>query len=89
MQVDFRLKLGIEGRDKITGFKGIITSVCYSLYGCHQYCIVPPADKEGKLVEGKWFDDGRVDEVGIGINPKEVVADSGNGNDNDNMPNAY
>lgn len=49
-------QLGILGKpvcDKVTGFKGIATSVCFDLYGCVQVIVTPSVD-DGK--EGRWFD---------------------------------
>lgn len=48
--------LGRRAEDKITGFEGVITSVCFDLYGCVQAVISPAIDKDGKLKEGAWFD---------------------------------
>ena len=65
------IKLGQKAKDKITGFKGIITGRAQYLYGCDQYCIVPAAAK-GEIKEGHWFDEGRVEVTGKGIEPKAV-----------------
>lgn len=48
--------LGYKAIDKITGFKGIIDSVCFDLYGCIQVSLKPPMGKDGKVPEGYWFD---------------------------------
>lgn len=53
-------KLGFEAEDKITGFKGVVDSVSFDLYGCIQYALRPPMDKEGKLPNGAWFDSNRI-----------------------------
>lgn len=78
---------GAEAKDKVTGFKGIITGRSIWMYGCDQYCLTPPVDKDGKMVDGKWFDEARIEVVGNGINPETVKADE-NGADWDNMPEA-
>lgn len=49
------ITLGKEGKDKITGFQGIITGRVEYLYGCNQYCLVPKA-KDGEIKSGEWFD---------------------------------
>ena len=64
--------LGKECKDKITGFKGVVTGKAIYLYGCNQYCIVPRIDKEGDIKSGQWFDEGRLEKVGDGIEAKEV-----------------
>jgi len=48
--------LGREAKDKITGFKGVVDSVCFDLYGCIQASLKPPLDKNGKIPEGYWVD---------------------------------
>jgi len=53
--------LGMRGRDKVTGFEGVITSVGFDLYGCIQFILNPGADKDGKLREQVWFDTNRVE----------------------------
>ena len=49
--------LGYKAIDKVTGFSGVITSVCFDLYGCIQACITPKAGSEnGEYKYGNWFD---------------------------------
>ena len=48
--------LGRRAIDKITGFSGVIESVCFDLYGCVQACIKPPLDKDGKFQDAGWLD---------------------------------
>lgn len=55
--------LGLKASDRVTGFKGTISSVCFDLYGCVQVALTPPAGADGKLGDGHWFDVGRL-EVG-------------------------
>jgi len=52
--------LGLEVQDKVTGQKGVVTSVDFDLYGCVQVAITPPA-KDGKVTAGEWFDVERID----------------------------
>ena len=48
--------LGKRGRDKITGFEGIIASITtHYVFKSDQYYIVPAIDKEGKTENGQWF----------------------------------
>jgi len=53
--------LGHKVKDKVTGFKGVATSISFDLYGCVQIIIHPPMDKEGKHKDGMWFDIARVE----------------------------
>jgi hypothetical protein len=52
--------LGLPATDKVTGFQGVISSVSFDLYGCIQVALTPPIDKDGKLVDGRWFDVNRL-----------------------------
>ena len=63
---------GLEAKDKVTGFKGIITAVSLYMYGCAQYCITPPIGADGKTGNNEWFDDGRIEIIGPGINVESV-----------------
>lgn len=56
--------LGLKAKDKVTGFEGVISSVAFDLYGCVQFVLLPPVDKEGKPKDGHWFDSNRVDLLG-------------------------
>jgi hypothetical protein len=53
--------LGLRCEDKITGLAGVVTSVCYDLYGCVQAVINPGLDKDGKPQETYWFDVARLE----------------------------
>ena len=80
-------KFGKKARDKVTGLVGIITGQIVWMYGCNQYCVVPPVDKDGKVVEGSWFDEGRIEIIEPAIEPKDVQV-ARNGADYANMPKA-
>lgn len=51
--------LGREVQDKVTGFRGIVDSICFDLYGCVQ-CSVRPrvVVKDGKqeMTDARWHD---------------------------------
>jgi hypothetical protein len=51
--------LGYRVTDAVTGFKGIVTSIGFDLYGCVQ-CVVTPDAKDGKSGESGWFDHKRL-----------------------------
>jgi hypothetical protein len=65
--------LGKKAKDRVTGFKGVISSVSFDLYGCIQAAITPPVDKNGETTGGQWFDVTRL-EVNTG-NPVMAVPD--------------
>jgi len=62
--------LGHKGKDKVTGFKGVITSLSFDLYGCVTCILSPPLDKDKKIVDGRWFDVTRIE-----ITSKKPVMD--------------
>ncbi len=76
---------GKMAKDKVTGFQGVVTGKLKWMYGCTQYCLTPKVDKDGKLVSGEWFDEGRLEILKDSIRPEEVVAEK-NGCDLRNMP---
>lgn len=52
--------LGSTVTDRITGFKGVAVGHVEYLTGCNQTLVVPPVDAEGKLRDGQWYDDQRL-----------------------------
>lgn len=73
----FKHEMGLEAKDKITGFEGIIVCRCQHLFGCSTYGIAPRVfDKEkGKRGDTEWFDEGRIEIIGQGIKPADVQTD--------------
>lgn len=58
------IELGMEGRDRITRFQGVVMGICYYLSGCTQVLLTPrELTKEGKRPESEWFDLQRIEEV--------------------------
>ena len=53
--------LGLKVQDKVTGYKGVVASVSFDLYGCVQTIVNPGTDKDGKLQESQWFDIARLE----------------------------
>lgn len=53
--------LGHEVEDKVSDFKGVVISMSFDLYGCIQADVRPTKlDKDGKTVNGQWFDVSRL-----------------------------
>lgn len=48
--------LGMHARDLVTGYTGVVSSICFDLYGCVQAAVTPPINKDGKLPDSLWFD---------------------------------
>lgn len=67
------LELGLKAKDKISGMSGILTAKCEFLTGCNRWCITPQELKDGRPIEGMYFDEAQIDVVGEGILPSEVT----------------
>lgn len=68
----FIFELGAKAKDKITGFEGIITGRADHITGCNTYGLKPKIDKDGKVQESEWFDEGMITITGKGIKPNTV-----------------
>lgn len=54
-------RFGKLAKDAITGFSGTITGIATYITGCDQLLLQPRVKAEGgDYVDGKWFDDGRI-----------------------------
>lgn len=71
----FPIELGVKGKDKITGFKGIITARVEFLTGCNRYCIQPTELKDGAPIEAIYFDEEQIEILGDGIKQSEVTGE--------------
>lgn len=68
--------LGKEGKDKITDFTGIIVGKISYLFGCDQLGLAPKQlSTDNKRRETEWFDIGRIEIIGPGIKPEDVMDD--------------
>jgi hypothetical protein len=53
--------LGTKVKDRVTGFKGIVTTISFDLYGCVQAVITSkPKDNNTKSMSG-WYDVNRLE----------------------------
>lgn len=57
------IELGAAYRDVITGFAGVATGHTTYISGCSQVLLQPKVDKDGKLVDGHWFDEQRLERL--------------------------
>jgi len=62
-----KIKLGQKIRDIVTGMEGIATAKVEYLNGCIQYCLRPAMDKDGKLPEASYVDEGQLEVIGDGV----------------------
>ncbi len=60
--------LGQRARDRVTGVEGVVTSICFDLYGCVMAIVTPPA-QNGKRVDGEWYDVKRIEVTGSAVMP--------------------
>lgn len=52
--------LGQKVKDKVSGFKGVVSSVSFDLYGCVQTIVTPAAKPDGTIPDCRWFDVNRL-----------------------------
>jgi hypothetical protein len=83
--MDENIKLGVQARDKVTKFEGIVTSEISYLTGCKQYGVTPEV-KDGKLGVTEYFDGARLEFIGCGIHPADVADDQDPGGPNRDAP---
>ena len=63
----FRIKLGQEVKDRVSGFKGIAVGRTEYLQGCLRVLVQPKLDKDGKLVDSMSFDEPDLVVTGDGV----------------------
>lgn len=63
--------LGRKGKDKITGYVGVVTGCVEYISGCNQLLLVPAVGKDGKVPDAQWFDEQRID-----LSGKPIVLDN-------------
>lgn len=72
-----KIELGVEAKDKVTGFSGIVTARATYLTGCDQYVLSPVVGEDGKVPEAHWFDENRLEVTGPGVveamKPNEIA----------------
>ncbi len=60
-------KLGKEVKDRVSGFRGIVTSETNYLQGCTRMNVQPPVKKDGTLPDSKHFDEPDLIVIGSGV----------------------
>lgn len=61
--------VGCRAKDRITGLKGVITSVAFDAVGCVQGFVQPGVKRNGEYDDGgRWFDVARLD-IGARVMP--------------------
>jgi hypothetical protein len=59
-----KIEFGREVKDKITGFRGIVTGECSYISGCLQYLVQPKGKDSDKKPDAIWFDVDRLETIG-------------------------
>lgn len=57
------LRNGDLVREKVTGFKGIITGTCFYLTGCTQFLVTAKSKDDTSEATAIWYDEGRLELV--------------------------
>ena len=65
-----QIALGVQVKDRVSGFTGIVVARAEYLFCTSSYCIVPLAT-DNKYEEGKWIDQGKLIVVGSGLTSEE------------------
>jgi len=66
-----KVKLGMEVKDKVTGYQGIAVSITEHLQGCRRVEIQGPVKEDKSIPDGYVFDEPLVEIVGQGILPEK------------------
>lgn len=51
-----QVELGDEVKCKITGYRGIVTSIAKCITGCDRATVQPPVNKKGEIPTSHWLD---------------------------------
>lgn len=57
------IKLGSKARDTMTGLEGTVVVRAIWLWGCVRIGLQPYETRDGKSIEGSWFDEGRLEVI--------------------------
>lgn len=78
----FKIEMGLEVKDIITNFQGIVGGRAEYLTGCNTYLVQPKSEKN-KYPESTWIDEGRLRVIGKKklLMPEDVKSDDGDGCD--------
>jgi len=60
---NWKVNLGDEVKDSVSGFKGIAVAKHTYLQGCDRVSVQPSIDKEGKLPEAQTFDEPQLETI--------------------------
>lgn len=81
---EFEFKNGDEVKEKVTGFKGVITGTAFYLTGCNQYLVTAKPKDEFSEPVALWYDEGRLEFLENKVKPEAV---KGKEKGSDKIPN--
>jgi len=64
---EFRIKLGQEVKDRVSGFKGIVVGRTEYLHGCLRLLVQPATKDDGTLIDPLSFDEPDLEVIGDGV----------------------
>lgn len=67
LDVDFKFRNGERVKDRVSGHTGIIVGVLFYFNGCIQYGVKGALDKDGKIPDAMWLDEGYIEKIDDGI----------------------
>ncbi len=75
MTTEFAHRLGSTVEDKVTGFRGTLTSATIWLNGCKRYGITPTVDEKGCPRPDEHVDESQIRVISVG--DEQVTVDAG------------
>lgn len=61
------IALGQTVKDRITGFKGVVTGLVDYISGCRQALVSPTTKPDGDFAHSHWFDTDRLDVQDVAV----------------------
>ena len=77
MTIKFIFKLGVEVKDKVTGYKGIVIGRTEWQTGCNTYGVKSQTLNNGAPADSQWMDEMSLEKISDGINVKKDVRKGG------------
>ena len=72
-----KICLGDRAKDRVSGFKGIVTGMTEYLNGCVRVVIEPEELKDGQIIESRYFDEQQVDVIDKEVIPRGNIEAGG------------
>lgn len=69
---NFKIELGAKGRDRITGYTGIVVARTEWLYGCKRYTLQSQEMHDGKVADSHTLDEDGVEVLEASAIPEKA-----------------